>query len=260
LGEGPDRVTPASPIKVVVAGGGTIAPIDDVRYLANISSGRFAAAITEACLELGARVWHIHARTAQIPVWRHASCDLNASNPAEELFRLASLREKWLRQAGRLTLIGLEIGNVHDYATTLAQVLTTQPIDIVILPMAVADFEPEARPGKISSTAPSLDIHCLPTPKVINSVRDWAPSAYLVGFKLLSGADPGKLIGRAEDVLSEARADLVVGNDLTTLKGGRHTLHLVRQGHDPETLEPGVDLAERLVARIFAWARRAGAQ
>ena len=36
-------------MNVVVTGGGTIAPIDDVRLMTNVSSGRFAAAITEAC-------------------------------------------------------------------------------------------------------------------------------------------------------------------------------------------------------------------
>ena len=35
-----------------MTGGGTIAPIDDVRAdLTNISSGRFAAAISESCLD-----------------------------------------------------------------------------------------------------------------------------------------------------------------------------------------------------------------
>ena len=50
------------------------------------------------------------------------------------------------------------------------------------------------------------------------------------------------------------RADLTVANDLQTLRAGRHTIHLVRPGADPETLEPGADLAERLVARISTWA------
>ena len=50
-----------SAMNVVVTGGGTIAPIDDVRFMTNISSGRFAAAITEACLDRGANVWHVHA-------------------------------------------------------------------------------------------------------------------------------------------------------------------------------------------------------
>ena len=63
-------------MNVVVTGGGTIAPIDDVRLLTNVSSGRFAASITEACLSREARVWHIHARTAERPFWRSARFDL----------------------------------------------------------------------------------------------------------------------------------------------------------------------------------------
>ena len=38
-------------MNVVVTGGATIAPIDDVRQLTNVSTGRFGAAITEACFE-----------------------------------------------------------------------------------------------------------------------------------------------------------------------------------------------------------------
>ena len=45
---------------------------------------------------------------------------------------------------------------VADYAATLEQVLESRPIDVVILPMAVADFEPEPRPGKISSDPETL--------------------------------------------------------------------------------------------------------
>ena len=45
-------------MNVVVTGGGTIAPIDDVRLMTNVSSGRFAAAITEACLDRGHGLAH----------------------------------------------------------------------------------------------------------------------------------------------------------------------------------------------------------
>ena len=41
-------------MNVVVAGGGTIAPVDDVRLLTNVSSGRLAAAIAESFLDRGA--------------------------------------------------------------------------------------------------------------------------------------------------------------------------------------------------------------
>jgi phosphopantothenate-cysteine ligase len=85
-------------------------------------------------------------------------------------------------------------------------------------------------------------------------VRDWAPSVYLVGFKLLSNVPRDALIRRAGEAGRINRADLTVANDLQTLKQGRHTLHLVRPGAEAETLEPGDDLADRLVAQIAAWA------
>jgi phosphopantothenate---cysteine ligase (CTP) len=241
-------------MNVVVAGGGTIAPIDDVRLMTNVSSGRFAAAISEACLDRGATIWHIHTGPAQLPLRRFAVLALDAADPGAELERLARLREKWLSQRDRLRLIPLKIGNVADYQATLKQVLQSKPIDVVFLPMAVADFEPEPVSGKISSDALSLVLHCRPTAKVIRLVRDWSPSVYLVGFKLLSGATRDELIVRALTACRENRADLTVANDLETLRQGRHTIHLVRPGHDPETLGPGIDLAERLVARVVYWA------
>jgi phosphopantothenoylcysteine synthetase/decarboxylase len=241
-------------MNIVVTGGGTIAAIDDVRLMTNVSSGRFAASITEACLDRGARVWHIHAPSAQVPLARHAVFKLDTVDQAAEFERLAKLRDKWLVQRDRLHLVSLKTANVDDYAATLEHVLRSAAIDVVFLAMAVADFEPEPRPGKISSEADSLDLHCRRTPKVIRRVRDWSPAVYLVGFKLLSHATREELIRRALVACHDNRADLTVANDLQTLRAGRHTIHLVRPGDEPETLEPGADLAERLVARVIAWA------
>ncbi len=241
-------------MNVVVTGGATIAPIDDVRLLTNVSSGRFAAAITEACLQRGARVWHIHARQAELPFVRFARFALDMREPERELDRLIDLQKRWLACRDRLALISLKAGNVSDYAATLQRVLQSNPIDVVILPMAVADFEPEPETGKISSDRETLVVHCRRTPKVIRQVRDWSPSVYLVGFKLLSHVPIEELIRTAASACITNRADLTVANDLETLRAGRHTIHLVRPGHDSETLGPGADLADRLVARVFAWA------
>jgi phosphopantothenate-cysteine ligase len=241
-------------MNVVVTGGGTIAPIDDVRLMTNISSGRFAAAISEACLRRGATVWHIHSLAAQLPFWRFARFALDAPEPAVELERLSRLHQEWLSLRERLHLVPLQIGTVADYALSLKTVIESHPIDVVVLPMAVADFEPEPYVGKLGSDAETLTVHCHRTPKVIRSIRDWCPSVYLVGFKLLSRAAPAELIRRAEIACQRNRADLTVANDLQSLRQGRHTLHLVRPGALAETLEPGADLADRLVARVLAWA------
>ena len=240
-------------MNVVVTAGATSAPIDDVRVLTNVSSGRFAAAITESCLKRGARVWHIYARSAELPILRFARLDLEAHAPDLALDRLKELQKQWIACRNRLELVPLQAGNVSDYAATLRHLLETHQIDVVILPMAVADYEPEPQSGKIRSDQESLVVHCRRTPKVIRLVRDWAPSVYLVGFKLLSRVSEEELIRTAASACVNNRADLTVANDLETLRAGRHTIHLVRPGYECETLGPGADLADQLVARIFAW-------
>jgi phosphopantothenate-cysteine ligase len=241
-------------MNVVVTGGGTIAPIDDVRQMANISSGRFSAMISEACLKRGASVWHIHAPSALLPIARLGVIELDAPDPDAELARLARLQQHWRAVRERLHLVPLHQGTVADYARTLEAVLRSRPIDVVFLAMAVSDFEPEPITGKLDSDAEALVIRAHRTPKVIRSVRDWSPGVYLVGFKLLSRAGEAELIHQAERACRTNRADLTVANDLQTLRDGRHTVHLVRPGHPSEGLPPGDDLAERLVERVFKWA------
>src|SRR5262249_8396142 len=103
-------------MNVLVTGGGTTAPIDDVRLITNISSGRFAAAISESFLDRGASVWHIHMPAAQLPVLRWARFDPDASDPTAELERLVQLRERWHGLRDRLHRLPLAEGTVADYA------------------------------------------------------------------------------------------------------------------------------------------------
>ena len=241
-------------LNVVVTGGGTIAPIDDVRSIANVSSGRFSASITEACIRLGAKVWHIHVPHAELPLLRRASVDLDAE-PLLEDARIAQLRSEWRATRERLHLIPLTRGTVDQYEETLRDVLTSQPIDVAFLAMAVSDYQPIPVEGKIDSDTAVMTIRCHRTPKVIQSVRDWSPNVYLAGFKLLSRADPDELRRAAERACQINRADLTVANDLQMLKLGQHTLHLVRPGQPVETLGPSPSLADQLVERVFEWVR-----
>lgn len=243
-------------MNVLVTGGGTSAPIDDVRTITNVSSGRFAASIAEGCLRRGARVWYVHAASALLPLLRSAQFDLGTSDPTAEFERLSRLNREWQAVRDRLHLVPLRTGTVADYAQTLEQLLRAEPMDIVFLVMAVSDYEPMPLAGKVSSKDDQLIVRCRRTPKVIRSVRDWSPSVYLVGFKLLSRVSVEELIRKAESACRINRADLTVANDLQTLVAARHTVHLVRPDHPAETLGPGPDLADRLVSRVFTLAGR----
>ena len=244
-------------MNVVIAGGGTVAPIDDVRMITNVSSGHFAATIAEACVRRGASVCHIHTPSALLPFQRSARLDLRAPNLREEMDRLERLAEEWRDLRDRIRLVPLVEGTVRDYSRTLERVLKSEPIDIVFLAIAVSDYEPEPRSGKIGSGEENLLIRCRRTTKVIRSVKDWAPSTYLAGFKLLSRVEEPELINEAERACRVNRADLTVANDLQTLREGRHAIHLVRLGHPAEKLGPDPDLAGRLVERVFEWVEQA---
>jgi phosphopantothenoylcysteine synthetase/decarboxylase len=249
-----------SGLNVVVTGGGTVAAIDEVRLIANKSTGRMAASIAEACLTRGASVWHVAAPGAQLAYDRLAHLNLDAEDPRAEFRRLDRLRNDWLAVRSRYHPVRLPKGTVDDYSRRLEETLMARRVDIVFLAMAVSDFEPVPTEGKIRSDAGSLIVHCRPTAKVIRRVRDWAPDAYLVGFKLLAGATTAELVAEAERALAVNRADLTVANDQRTLVERRHTIHLVRAGHPVETYAEPEPIAERLVDRTLGWSvtRRGG--
>jgi phosphopantothenate-cysteine ligase len=241
-------------MNVLVTAGGTVAPIDDVRSITNFSTGRFGARIAEAALKRGANVWYLSPPSALKPFHRLAQFDLDTNDPAAEVRRLAQLKIDWSRVVQRSYFFPLRQSTVEEYALALRAVLEVQRIDVAFLAMAVSDFAPEPIAGKLSSDAQTLTIHCQRQPKVIQSVRDWSPSTYLVGFKLLSNATEVELIRQAEEACKTNRADLTVANDLSTVKAGKHKVHLVRPGCQTETYGPDGDIAEQLVDRVFTWA------
>ncbi len=209
-------------MNVLVAAGGTVAPIDDVRQIANASTGRLGAAIAEAALARGAEVWHSPTPSALRPFERLARFDLDAPDPAVEFARLAALRLDWLAVRDRLHPVPLPSGTVPEYAEALEPTLRNHPIDVAFLPIAASDYAPDPTAGKLASDRSELTIHCRQLPKVIRSVRDWSPRAYLVGFKLLSNAPHADLIRQAEQACRANRADLTVANDLATVRAGAH--------------------------------------
>ena len=241
-------------MNVLVTAGGTVAPIDDVRQITNASTGRFGAMIAEEALRRGANVWHLSPTAALKPFHRLAKFDLDTSDPAAEIRRLAHLCIDWSRVRDRCSLVPLREATVPEYASRLEAIFNIHRIDVAFLAMAASDFAPEPFSGKLSSEESTLTLRCHRLPKVIQAVRGWSPEVYLVGFKLLSNAPETELIRQAEAACRENRADLTVANDLSTVRAGRHTIHLVRPGQPTETYGPESSIAERLVDRAFAWA------
>jgi phosphopantothenoylcysteine decarboxylase/phosphopantothenate--cysteine ligase len=192
--------------RVIVVGGASREPIDDVRSLTNESSGETAVALATQA----------HFRGADVTLWAGAlSVPVPAFLPVRRWTSVPDLDREIARSASTL----------HE-------------ADAVIVPAALSDFTLKRQPGKISSRdRPTLDLSLQRAPKILPHLRRVAPPpTLLVGFKLEAGATPDQLEAEARRLVQESGADLIVANDRATLgqpttnalvvsaKGDRHWL------------------------------------
>jgi phosphopantothenoylcysteine decarboxylase / phosphopantothenate---cysteine ligase len=215
--------------RVVVIGGASHEPIDDVRSVTNESSGETAVALATQAYYRGATVslW-IGAASAPVPSF----LALTHWSSVEELHRLV----------------------VRETASLAAA-------DSVWIPAALADYTVKARPEKIDSRAtPQLKLSLKPAPKILPDVRRRvSPPGIVVGFKLVSRKTTDQLREQSQKLLEEAGLDAVVGNDRAVMGAATADVLLLRKDgrshwiHGPKTEvagrlldELGRDLAYRL--------------
>jgi len=178
--------------RLLVTSGPTRGPIDRVRYISNKSTGRLGTAIAAKALAAGAQVTFVYGTESLVP----------DSHPA---------------------LVLVEVETVSDLLTALERELTSKPHDAIIHLMAVLDYEPaEYVPEKAASGREEWVVRLKPTPKVITRLKEWAPRALLVGFKLEDHLPDAELITAAQALARKNGAALVVANNLAEIEQGRH--------------------------------------
>ena len=84
------------------------------------------------------------------------------------------------------------------------------------------------RDSKISSYEDSLFIKLKRTPKVISMIKEISPSTHLVGFKLLDKVSEEELINVAYNLKVKNKCDLVLANDLDSIRNDNHIGYLIR--------------------------------
>ena len=86
---------------------------------------------------------------------------------------------------------------------------------------------------KISSVEPNLTVKLGLTPKIIASLRNLFPNAYICGFKLLEGVAEEELVDAAMKQINKCNTDLVFANDLAELrKGNASRLVISKKGYN----------------------------
>jgi phosphopantothenoylcysteine decarboxylase/phosphopantothenate--cysteine ligase len=218
-----ERPAAAVPLKVLVTSGGTTVPIDGVRSITNMSSGRTGAAIADHLAGHGHDVTLVHAAKAVTP--HSTAVTTVAYRTFDDLDRVL-----------QATLPG-----GHFDAVVHLAAVSDFDVDHLEIDGHSASVDPD---GKLDS-GDTLTIHLKRTPKLIAGLRRLAgPQAKIVGFKLTNGASESERLAAVAKLASHA--DLVVHNDLTEIDESRHVATIYRGTEVVEAVGDNAALARVL--------------
>ncbi len=166
-------------IPILVTGGTTPVPIDNVRRITNRFTGRLGGYIAEELYLRGAAVKLI--------------CGQGSYTPPEYLPHH-------------------KISTYSEYKTAVIAELASSNYRYGIFSAAVADYEPDkVFPGKIPSGGALQKINLVPTAKVIGEVRAKFPNLYMVTFKYQENISHEQLMAIAHARLQQ-NYQMVVAN------------------------------------------------
>jgi len=207
----------------LITSGGTKVPIDKVRDITNMSSGTFGSKLAKVALDAGDRVTFLYAKHSKHPFLWTTDVRCLAKIGHHSLHEM----EEWgARNADRFKEVPYV--TFDDYKSELSDLLYRNVYDGLILAAAVSDYGVTPVDGKIRSTA-DLTLNLFPYPKIISSIKENNPDLFLVGFKLLVDSTPEQLYEAVESSFDKNGCDMVVGNDLTEIRQGKHRLSIFRK-------------------------------
>jgi phosphopantothenoylcysteine decarboxylase / phosphopantothenate---cysteine ligase len=159
--------------RILITAGPTFEPIDPVRGLTNLSSGKMGYAVAQAAAEAGAEVCLVSGPTC-------------LATPA-----------------------GVRRIDVQSAADMRNAVLAQLPSDVFIAVAAVADYRADAAaPQKIKKSDAGLTLHLVANPDILAEVAALPNAPFCVGF----AAETERLAEHAEAKRQRKKLPLLVGN------------------------------------------------
>lgn len=204
--------------RVLVTAGATREYIDPIRFITNRSSGKMGVAIAEEAEFRGAEVTLIRTK-GSVPSFVENQ---------------------------------IEVETVEEMLEAIEKELSTKKYDVVILAAAVSDFTPkEKAESKIKSGQP-LVIELVPTPKIIQRVKELQPDVFLVGFKAEYGVSEEELIEQARKQIEKAKSDVVIANrgEIAFESEVNEVYWVTKDGYEKFPLMSKRELAERIWDKI----------
>jgi phosphopantothenate-cysteine ligase/phosphopantothenoylcysteine decarboxylase/phosphopantothenate--cysteine ligase len=191
---------------LLITAGNTHTPIDQVRVITNVFTGRTGAAIAAAAYARGHSVTLVTSHP-------HVLTEFAVPTTEEPRWHLHTYRT--FRELERL-LAALIPGGAFD-AILHAAAVSDYQVEGAYLPSPEGPWQ-KITAGKIPSSYPELWLRLTPTPKLIDRFRSaWRFRGWLVKFKLEVGRSDEELLAIAEQSRRQSQADLIVANRLEDL-------------------------------------------
>lgn len=211
----------ASKVKVLVTAGGTQEPIDTVRVISNLSSGKTGVTIAENLTQMGFDVTLLQA---------HGSAHAEHVTRRDFFTSFSSLDEKMKNylSSEEFTHV-IHAAAVSDYSVDSVEVngVKHRPFEV----------------KKVSSDADHLNIHLKRNHKIVDRLKDYSKNKNLkvIAFKLTSHASAEEKQKAVTKLFQGSHADFVVHNDMTDIdivnKTHKFTLHSPASAVACESLE-----------------------
>jgi phosphopantothenate-cysteine ligase/phosphopantothenoylcysteine decarboxylase/phosphopantothenate--cysteine ligase len=191
-------------MKILVTAGNTQTPIDQVRCITNIFSGKTGAQIARTAFDRGHDVtlFTSHPEALDGIMSRRSSTASSWSVRTYRTFEdLESLMNEAIPEGGFNAIIHAAAVSDYSVAGVFAKEADGQFADVAA--------------GKVKGSHPELWLRLVRTPKLVDRVRrGWQYSGILVKFKLEVGVSDEELLNVAETSRVYSGADLMIANTL----------------------------------------------
>lgn len=246
-----------SAVKVLVTAGNTLAPIDQVRGITNIFTGRTGTLLAAEACRRGHSVCLLtsHPERAVNPLPTDAPDDRWRVRSYRTFDDLDYLMEEELLSGGHDALI--HVAAVGDYRVegcyAPGNETVFDPVTACWQASGSAISMTDVHAGKVKSNHAELWLRLVPAPKLVDKVRaDWRFGGVLVKFKLEVGVGMEELCAIADQSRRHSKADLLVANTLD----GMHDWALLGSSDGSFRRIDRTDLPREVIAAVENLAAR----
>lgn len=240
-------------MNILITAGGTQEPIDSVRSITNHASGRLGAMIADAFAQLPEveQIKFLCGRQSLVPQTPKAQVirikgtveleqamhDLTQHDGPDVIIHSMAVSDYRVRQVSTVSSLAK--------AAVGAKGQAVQEVE-----QALEQAEAVGSGGKIQSSVDDLVIMLEKTPKIISLLRQAAPHAVIVGFKLLDGVSEEQLLDTAGKLLHKNHCDFVFANDMKTVASPCHCGYLLDEQGKTQFFQGKEEIAVGIVETV----------